>query len=105
MSITKRMSSTINDSAGVEMSYDGTVTTLTFANPTQKGALTPEILIGLREQLANAAAAGKRVAVLRGAGETFLAAMPSTVYLAPRNLQSRMRSRKRARRLSLLRWS
>jgi enoyl-CoA hydratase/carnithine racemase len=70
VSITKRTSLPA-EGAVVEMSIEGVVATLTFSNPEQKGALTPEMLISLREQLANAFLLDCRVVVLRGAGETF----------------------------------
>lgn len=51
----------------------GAVATIEFENPSQRGALTPEMLRQLREELGRAEAMRPdvRVAVLRGSGETF----------------------------------
>ena len=59
------------DAQPVTLDVQGTLATLRFANPEQRGALTPEILVALREGLARAEAARVRVVVLRGTGGVF----------------------------------
>lgn len=61
----------VRDVQPVTLDVQGKVATLRFANPEQRGALTPEILVGLREGLARAEAARVRVVVLRGTGGVF----------------------------------
>lgn len=61
------------DGAEVTTRLDGHVATLQFANPKQHGALTPELLSGLRRQLRELEGRRPdvRVVVLRGSGDVF----------------------------------
>jgi enoyl-CoA hydratase/carnithine racemase len=57
----------------VTVAVDGQVATLRFANPKQHGALTPELLVGLRAGLRELESRRPdvRVVVLRGSGDVF----------------------------------
>jgi enoyl-CoA hydratase/carnithine racemase len=60
-------------SGTVHMLTEGHVATLSFANPAQRGALTPEMLAALRDRVRLLAEQWPqvRVVILRGAGDTF----------------------------------